>query len=296
MGQLGLGILSWRGLDRLKKSLPTLAAGRLFDQVDEAVLFLPEAQPEAVLLGQSYGLDVRTAPDNLGILGGFQALAEMVKAETLLLLEDDCPLIEPPAEVARQVKLAKGALEVGDVQVFRLRHRYYPGIGRRFGVIDKLYRYHPPPSAPAKDQRAAALRRALRPGKAQRLAGNIFYEDGDSYRDPYGLLEEYGQTGEVLPVPQGRSHAPEAVFPELIEKCPGGYWRAKSATVPWSNQSIMVQRDFYLEKILAYAEAHPSPRRVNGFPDIEKELNGRYWRDANWWVGFDRGLFSHEIW
>ena len=74
---------------------------------------------------------------------------------------------------------------------------------------------------------------------------------------------------------------------------PEGWFRLSAKNITWSNQSIMVRRDFFLDKILGYAEANPSRRTVNGFPDIEKELNSAYWRNSGWHVGADLGLFTH---
>lgn len=294
--RIGLGILSWRGHESLSRVLPTYQTGGLFDLVDEAVLFLPEARQETVALGQRFGLTVRTAPANLGILGGFSALAEMLRAEHLLLLEDDCPLVEPAAEAARQLRMGSAALAADEVQVFRMRHRFYPGAGARFTVPQKLHRYHPPDNAPAPDRRIAALRRLCRPGKAAKLSGNVLYEQADGDVDPYLLNQQ--RAGGLSPDPKclhARAMPAEEKFGARLEKMPQGYYRVSARIMPWSNQSILVPRAFYLDKIARYAAAHPSRRRVNGFPDVEKELNSPYWRTSGWAVGIDRGLFTHEL-
>jgi hypothetical protein len=293
---IGLGVLSWQGHDSLSRTLPTYRAERLYDLVGERVMMLPEAQSRTVALGQAHGFRVLTAPHNLGILGGFKALATAMKSDILLLLEDDLPLIEPHAEVARQLAMARTALAAGEVEVFRLRHRAYPGMGARFGIIDKLHRYLPPDDAPVTRKLAARLRRTLRAEKAERLASNLLYENGDPFGDPYTLNAQRGDGPPPPPMSRHRRMAgPEAVVPGLIEATGQGWYRVSARAMPWSNQSIMIRRDFFLERILAHAEAHPRRRRVNGFPDIEKELNGRYWRRSGWHVGVGPGLFSHEV-
>jgi hypothetical protein len=138
-----------------------------------------------------------------------------------------------------------------------MRHVEKPG--QKFAALGKHLRYHGPGPLPA-------LRRALRPGKARRLAGSAVYAEA----------------------------APEAHFPGLIERKPEGWLSVSAACLPWTNQSIVVRRDFYLETIVAQAEAHPSLRRVNGFPDIEKEWNAPRWRNSGWRIGVDKGLFTHE--
>jgi len=49
-----------------------------------------------------------------------------------------------------------------------------------------------------------------------------------------------------------------------------------------------------LESLLPWVEAHPSRRPVQGFPDIEKELNGPWWRKQGFRVGLTPGLFTHQ--
>ncbi|MEM9421429.1 MAG: hypothetical protein AAF986_02810 [Pseudomonadota bacterium] len=286
---ISLGILSWRGHNSLSRTLASYAKENLFSLADETVLFLPEAEDRTVALGEAYGLNVRTAPNNLGILGGFQWMAEILGNRFLLLLEDDCPLIEPHAEVKRQLTIAAKALEDGDVNVMRLRHRQFPGMGPRYTVIDKFHRYFPPDSATQRQKQLAALKRFARPGKAARLAGNVLYEHGEPYSDPYTLPAP-------RPAPQVlRAQPPEELFSHWIVKRPEGYFRVSAKTMNWSNQSIFVEKTFFLEKIIAYAAQNPSRRLINGFPDIEKELNSSYWRRSGWHVGLLPGLFSHEL-
>ncbi len=286
---ISLGILSWRGHHSLSRTLPSYAKENLFSLATETILFLPEPEDRTIASGEAHGLKVLTAPKNLGILGGFRWMAETLENDLLLLLEDDVPLVANQDESQRQLAISAHALLSGDVEVVRLRHRRFPGMGPRYKIVEKLHRYFPPPGAPAAQRHLAALRRGLRPGKAARLAGNILYENADPFADPYDL-----SGADPRPAPL-RPEAPDAMFPHWITHRPEGYYRVSAATMNWSNQSIMVRKDFFLEKIIAYAAAHPSPRRVNGFPDIEKELNCAYWRRSGWHVGMPPGLFSHEL-
>ena len=72
-GKIGFGVLSWRGYDSLANSLESYERQRLLDLFDEKVLFLPEAGPRGIELASLYGLQEKTTPNNLGILGGFKA-------------------------------------------------------------------------------------------------------------------------------------------------------------------------------------------------------------------------------
>ncbi len=259
---LGVGVLSWcdrtgRGGLSLRNSLATYQQAGLFELVGEALLWCQEISPQDRALADGMGLAVNGSSDNQGILGGFKNLATAMTSDILVLLENDLPLIEPREELIRQFTLAQDALRSGEVQVFRLRHVAAPG--QKFDTLQKYQLYHGLGLMPQ-------LRRTMRPGKAQRLAGTALYGEAD----------------------------PAAKFPDLIAQAADGSYRISSRCLPWTNQSIMVRRDFFLETIIAYAERHPSRRRVNGFPDIEKEWNAPQWRNSGWTIGADRGLFTHE--
>jgi len=261
---LGLGVLSWKGWESLEAALESYAKADFFSLFDEQVLFLPEIDDRGRGVGARFGMRFEGSDANLGILGGFRALASAMTSDIVLLLENDCPLIER-ADVARErVETARRALAAGEVDVFRLRSRLRPG--QRFQAKRKYEAMFPAPGDPPARRLAASLHRAVRPDKARRLAGGAVYAEA----------------------------APEARHPNVIERRPEGWWRVSSAVMPWTNQSIMVRREFFLDTILAYAAARPSSRTVNGFPDIEKELNRPWWRKGGFRVGVGEGLFTHE--
>ena len=262
--RLGMGILSWRGYDSLRQALESYKREDLFSLFDEILLFLPDGTDEGIALAKEFGLACRTTPNNLGIRGGLKALAEAMTAEIILIMENDCPLIEPHDEAKRQIELAASAIEAGDVDLVRLRHTRHPG--QKFPTLGKYLRYHPKTDAPAGEKLAAALRRAFRAEKARRLAGTSAY------------VEE----------------RPEEKFPDLIRRTEEGYLIVDSACLPWTNQSVMLKRDFFLNTIIARAEAHPAGEQVNGFWALEPELNRSWWRNQHFRIGLDRGLFTHE--
>ncbi|RFB05312.1 hypothetical protein [Parvularcula marina] len=257
MTSRGIGILSWRAHDGLDDILAGYGAAGLWDLFDEKLIWFQEESDADRALADRHGLPYGGTPDNQGILGGFRNLAAAMSSDIILLLENDLPLIEGHEEVARQIEAATEMLANGEAQVVRLRHRKQPG--QKFDTLGKYLRYHGEGAMPY-------LRRTIRVGKAKRLAGTALYS------------EEY----------------PDAMFPDFIQARDDGGWLISSACLPWTNQSIMVRREFLLDEIIAYAEAHPSPRRVNGFPDIEKEWNTPRWRRSGWRVGATEGLFTHE--
>ncbi len=251
----GIGMLCYKKYDTFRKALDTYKNAALFEHADESLVAFNGLDGDGEALANDYGLAHVGSDANSGILGGFKMLAEAMTSDIVLLLENDLPLVEGPEEVARQLRFAREALATGEVDVFRFRHRLQPGY--RFQAADKFLRYYRPSAL-------AQVRRFLRPGKARKMIGNSIY----AFTDPDTLFEE-------------------------IERTPEGWFKIPARHITWTNQSIMVRRDFFLNDIIAYAEAHPSNRTVNGFPDIEKELNSSYWRNSGWTIGADRGLFTH---
>lgn len=251
----GIGMLCYGRYETFRAALETYRDAGLFELADEVLIAFNGLDDDGRHLAEKFGLPYIGSEQNSGILGGFKMLAEGLTSDIVLLLENDLPLIESTERARQQITHAREALATGQVEVFRFRHRLNPGYRDQAAL--KFLRYYRPTVL-------AQLRRLVRPGKARRMIGNSIY-----------VLTE-----------------PEKTFDE-IEKRPDGWYRISAKHITWSNQSIMIRRDFFLDKILAYAEANPSSRTVNGFPDIEKELNRSYWRNSGWHVGADLGLFTH---
>lgn len=251
----GIGMLCYGRYDTFRAALQTYQDAGLFELADEVLIAFNGLDEAGRSLADDFGLPCIGSEENLGILGGFKMLAEGLSSDIVLLLENDLPLIESAKEARRQIDLARTALANQEVEVFRFRHRLHPGY--RDQAAPKFLRYYRP-------NLIAQIRRLVRPGKARKMIGNSIY----AYAEPHKIFEQ-------------------------VEQQPGGWFRISAKHITWSNQSIMIQRSFFLDEILAYAEAHPSKRTVNGFPDIEKELNSSHWRQSGWHVGADLGLFTH---
>lgn len=253
----GLGILAWRNLSGLDAILKGYADAGLPDLFADRVIWFQDIGGDARALATRHGYRAAGSDENIGILGGFQNLARTLETDLTLLLEDDLPLVEDAEETSRQIDEATDLLLGGRAQVVRLRSRRLPG--EKFDLPKKYRRYHG-------DALLAPLRRTLRPGKAKRMAGGAVYVREKADRAHRGV----------------------------IDRADDGTYLVSAAALPWTNQSVMVRRDFFLDRICAQAAANPSRRRVNGFPDIEKEWNSKRWRRSGWTVGVPEGLFTHE--
>ena len=262
---LGLGILSWRGYDSLKHSLCTYKKQNFFSLFDECRLFLPEMEQEGERIASEFGLSFSGSKDNLGILGGFESLALSMKSDFVLLLENDLPLIVNFDQARDELHRGLALLESGKVQVVRMRSREFPG--QNFASGDKYLRYYSSRTPSIGERATKGMRRVMRPLKASRMIGGA----------PYVFA------------------APELRHPKEIVKDPDtGMLVISAAHIPWTNQSILIQKSFFLEKIIAYAKTASTKRRINGFRNLEIEMNSPYWRNSGWSVGLGAGILTHE--
>lgn len=261
---IGLGILSWKGYVSLRHMLESLSVPGFLDLFDETLIFFPEIDDEARRLADEFGLTHTGSPQNLGIYGGFRALAQALTSDIVLLLENDLHLIEPVETARREIATAAALLAGKQAHVVHVRSRRDPG--EPFSGLEKYRRYHPAQGASIGEAAIAAMRRVLRPDKARRLSGHA----------PYA--EEH----------------PETRFSSISHDVQTGFLTMPTAIRGWTNQPFMIDRRFYRDTILARVEAVDSKRRVNGFKNIEIELNDGWWRSQDWTIAVAPGLFRHQ--
>lgn len=261
---VGVGILSWRGYDSLRAALASYARADFFGLFNEKLLFLPEIESVGEEVARAFGIPCAGSAENLGILGGFQALAAAMTSDYVLLLENDFSLIEDRESAAAQLFRGVAALESGEADVFRFRHRYQPGVPFQ---LSKVMAYWPPEGASFVDRAVAALRRAVRPGKARRFSGStVFYREDGAER-----------------------------FPRDVTRTGAGDFLVSSRVLNWSNNPFLIRRDFFLNTIIPAALERMGRRLVNGFPTIEIELNDPWWRAQDFRIGIaNPGLFTHQ--
>lgn len=262
---LGLCVLSWKGYDTLKNSLQSYADQDFLSLFEETCVFLPEAGEKGRAIAQQFGMKQSETAENLGILGGFEAMGHSMSTPYILLLENDLPLIETREVAERQIGDALEYLKIGKAQVVRFRHRIKWGYD--FAAPDKFIRYFGEPNNPTSKHISAFVRRMLRPAKAYRLSGNAIYV----YKDAHKRF------------PKEISYDPKTDF-----------YLVSSSILPWTNQSIMIDRQFFLDHIIRYAKGATTTRRVNGFRNLEIEMNSPYWRKSGWKVCVSPGIFTHD--
>ncbi|MEP6343565.1 MAG: hypothetical protein ABJ275_09635 [Maricaulaceae bacterium] len=255
---IGMGILSWRGAASLEHALSTYESAGLFDLFDERVIILPEPDGAVKSIAAHHPLQAHEFPKNLGIAGGMQAVAEALTTDYVLFLENDCPLIASLSDAKAQLELSLQALEAGVCFIARLRSRLNPG--ELFTTLPKYERYWG-------DGLTPKMRRALRPAKASRLSGTAVYSV---------------------------SH-PHERHPDVIKKYSENSYIVSPKAMPWTNQSILMKRRDFLDVILPYVLAQPLSRAVNGFHNVEIELNRTsFWVNSNFGTLCPKGLFTHK--
>lgn len=260
------GVLSWHHPDVLGYTLRTYQEQKFAEIFGQAIVYHQEILPDAVILASDYGFASFGSPDNLGILGGFEAMARACTQPFLLLVEHDALLVEPRAIACARISFALDLLKTGRADICRMRHRQYPG--QQF-AIHKRRKYWPPRNAASLAQMTAQLRRWLRPGKARRTAGWTPYYDT--------LL-----AGQIA-----RAH------PDWLEQISQEDFVVDAACLEWSNNTFLVSRALFLDRIIPHARAKWRGRGIHPQPTIEVELNGPDWRKSGLKIGLGPGLFEH---
>ena len=272
MTTLALGLLSWRAPETLAATLQTYASGGLFDLFDERRVYFQQITDADRAVAARYGLTAEGDDRNTGIEGGVRALVEGTRADLILLLENDCPLVVDAATARDALHRAVRDMEDGTIPVFRMRSRRHPGEGfERTDKYQSLFDVRDPldsdivfhPAAPL----AALAHRTVRPLKARRFRGDAVYVE----RDPVAA--------------QGGA----------VRHSDNGNFITDSRFLNWSNQSVLVRPGFMQETLFPSVEAHPSKRTIAGAQDLERAANRRWWRALRVPIGIsDPGLFTHS--
>lgn len=272
-GTVGVGILSWKSHKTLEKSLQSYEKIGFKNFFDEVKIIFQEISDEDKKLAEKYGYDYVGIEKNVGIQGGHNLICENLDTDYILVLENDNPIVEPLDIVNRRLLTSLKLLENDTIDIMRLRHRWNFGEGFslekylnffRIQNIHENYNYIEIKNSFIINM-FKYIKRILRPEKAKRLAGYSLY------------CEKY----------------PEIIFPQYIKKLDEELYCVSSTIMTWTNQSVLLKRVLY-KKLLDFANEHPSSRAANGFQDLEKPLNSKWWRSQEYKIGVGEGIFSHD--
>lgn len=264
INDLSLAIITWRNFEKLELTLKSYEAGGLFDVVTDCILVSQETSEAERKIAKQYGLRLVENTKNLGIEGAWRCALDNINNNYCLMLENDCPLIESKGKTFEELKNAKNLLENGTSDVVRLRSRRVPGA--KFYNVEKYARYFEIETNGSgwTTKLVRQLRRILRPMKAKRLSGSSVY---------------------ALSRPEKRHRQ--------IRRVANNTYLVPSSILNWTNQSVMINKQFMINTLLERVKTYPSSRALNGFQDIERSLNSRWWRRCNFTIAVTYGLFSH---
>lgn len=251
-----IAILSWKSTEILEKTILSYTKENLFSFFDEKIILLQEATQEDISIAKKYNIPYISTESNIGIEGAWRMILETVKSEQILILENDCPLIEKKSEIKKQLKTALDLLSKNIVNVVRLRSIKNPG--EKFETTKKYKSYY--------QTALGVFKRFLRPIKSKKLIGSSIYVINN----------------------------PEILHSHEIKKYNDHCFLTNSSYISWTNQSVLFNKNFVLNTLLNRVKTYPSSRTVNGFQDIERALNCKWWRKNKFPIAVCKGLFTHR--
>ena len=252
-----IGILSWQGYDSLVNSLISYQKNGLSQLTNQKFICLPEYTEEGLKIAEKFNYKPILIKKNEGILHGFKTLAEQMPNGPLLLLENDLPLIENKQTTYDQLKTSIELLSMPNVIQVRLRNRNHPG--EPFVALDKYKSYR-------SNTFVSRMKRFLRPLKAEKLIGTSTYVISD----------------------------PHKRHPDKVYAIANDFYQVPSSVLNWANLGILVDRKKYLDIIIKKAEETNTTKKINGFKNIEIELNNSWWRKQKFNIVVAPGLFTHN--
>lgn len=258
----GIALLAWKAPETLARTLDALSVIPA-DFFQDRVIFFQEISDEDRAVAKKYGFRAEGNDANQGIREGIKSAISCCQADVVLFLECDCLLYGDLDNVVAQLNAATQSIVTGQTVTVRFRHTLEPGCD--FLGVKKFSRYWP--VSDGSDSVIKFVRRLIRPSKANRLIGHAMY---------------------------AVKH-PEDAFPNKISKLSDTLYLFDSSVSAWTNQSVMVNKEWFLNTLIPYAESHPTSRMVNGFPDLEKEVNCKWWRNNKFKLGQSvPGVFTHH--
>ncbi len=179
----------------------------------------------------------------------------------MLILENDIVTVAGPDAVAACVASCLADMREHGIEAFSLRSRREPGQGIEVGI--GKYRDCFPVREPLRPELGGPA-----PSLLTRTRMRAKYLDFDPFVATALFIEEH----------------PELAHPAAIRRLPSGNYATTSRYRKWSNQSVLVERRFFLDVVCRRVDEHPDPRLVNGHQDIERAVGGGVIA-TRWWQG-----------
>ena len=272
--KIGIGILSWKAHETLRKSLVSYRDNGFLDMFDLKLIYFSDISEEDKAIAKEFGWDYAGGP-NEGIAGGMKRLAENMDTDYVLLLQNDNPIIEDAAFAKNHILEAVRLMEEGKADLARLRHRWRVGEG--FADVAKYIRYYKPQKIAAEFDAKDHHMDTIGYCHGKRLINRILKQHNvDRFKGRSVFIEEN----------------PEQIHPDFIRK-EEGFYIIDSAAIDFTDQCLLISRDKWLNIFMPYVDANPSSRAPNGFQAPETCINSPWWRNNHFKVLQGQGLFTH---
>jgi hypothetical protein len=264
-------MLSWKAPATVAHTLASYRSAGILDVFGSNRIHFNEISPVDTNIATEFGFTPSGTPDNRGIFGGVDALAQSTTTPYFLLVENDCPLDTDRAGLIAMVTSALIDMREMDVPVFMMRSRYRPGdpFWRR-ARYESRFRIVWPLGSSESDRRPNTniLQRTYEDVRRSSLRGASIYAEQD----------------------------PTLRHSSVIERSPRGNWITTSHVLQWSNCCFLVTSDFLRGVVLDRVRRFPSTTTLNGHQDIEAALKReRWWRRQSIRMGqSEPGPFTHQ--
>jgi hypothetical protein len=231
----------------------------LLERVSDRVIVCQESDPEEIAIAESFDFRVVALESNVGIQHGMKQAVEACRHEQVLFIENDVVLRQPIDVTVNVLSRLQAMLEAREIEFAKLR------------------------LLPLELRRKVARYWAVR--------------NGHPVRRPYGWLRFAAANDVASDVVCGELR-PGFASRYLADRGDGIY-ATNSKYCRWENLAVLMNRAFFLDTLIPFAEANPTSRTVNGFPDLEHRINTmpnrRWWRGQRFGAAIVKpGLFGHR--
>lgn len=268
---LGIGVLTWRAHQTVAVSVASWQQARLLDHASDAVIFFQQQEADDADRAHAWGFRAIGAPENVGIAPGMEQIAQALDTDYILLLQNDCPAVLSASELAAVVhRVMEDMIELS-IPYFSLRSRRQPGeiLPRRRKYLQAFGMRHPMAELPEK-QRAHAGR--------QRLGAWLRYRPWQLRATAIYVEED-----------------PVAAQPRALRWSPRGNILTDSRYHAWTDQSVIVRRDWFLSVMMGAFATAPAARANTVRRSLEPVANRPWWYRARIPIGFaEPGAFTHK--
>ena len=254
-----LAVLTWRAPKTLEASLSSIE--KLLPYFDELVLVCQESDPREIEIGEKYGFRIVALQENVGIQYGMAECFRNASNENVLFYENDLVLKVDLESALASLREASNALNNKQVSFVKLR--YLPDNARdKSALFDSYWKIH-------NNQLRRRLAALIRPKKSLSVVSKSL---------------EYLSEKDITPIGFDRHN--------------DNFLISTTSHNAWENRAVVTTKAFF-EKLIAFAESHPTMRSVNGKPDLEHPINCK--KNRKWYQSLEvslligvPGLFGHR--